>query len=307
MVFEAWFHYKEQALVSTRGNDMFSRVDRVQLCTNEPDNVASQWVKLLDATESGQDTVKTLGANRTTLNVGNCQLEILSPIGKGPVQSHLEKYRGGPFAAGFAVDDLEKVQQALTDKKVDFTCQGDQLFVSPEGQKIDGLRLVITGHREAERHGIMQNLYEVTHLTDKEEEAAQRFAEIYQLDAHNFVPIRSDNYGYDGCLTLIKPEELDRIEIINPFDLDKTMGRFFAKSGPSLYMCYGECDDLPLLRNRLLEHAPNDWTGPQEGPIDGLFVHPKALGGTMLGVSRTTFAWSWSGSPDRIQPDNQQY
>jgi len=286
---------------------MFSRVDRVQLCTEDPDKVASQWIKLLDATESGQDVVKPLGANRVTLNVGDCQLEILSPTGKGPVQSHLETYRGGPFAAGFATDDIDKVRQALTDNQIEFTSQEDQLFVSPEAQKIDGLRLVITGNRAADRHGLMQNLYEITHLTDKEKEAAQRFAEIYQLDAHNFVSIRSDNYGYDGCLTLIKPEELDRIEIINPFDLDKTMGRFFAQSGSSLYMCYGECDNLPLLRSRLLEHAPDDWTGSKEGPIDGLFIHPKALGGTMLGVSRTTFAWSWSGSPDRILPDKQQY
>ncbi len=80
------------------------------------------------------------------------------------------------------------------------------------------------------------------------------------------------------------------------------MGRFFARCGPCLYMSYGEADDTGAVRARLLEHAPDDWTGrsDDENP-DGLFIHPKALGGVMLGVSRTTFAWSWSGSPQRVR------
>lgn len=88
---------------------------------------------------------------------------------------------------------------------------------------------------------------------------------------------------------------------MHPYDRDKTMGRYFDRFGASLYMCYGECDDLVSLRECLMELTPDDWTGPREGPLDGIFVHPKALGGVMLGVSRSTFAWSWSGSPERIQ------
>lgn len=56
------------------------------------------------------------------------------------------------------------------------------------------------------------------------------------------------------------------------------------------------------IRERLLEHAPRDWTGPRGGPRpDNLFIHPRALGGVMLGVSRTTHAWTWSGHPDRVR------
>lgn len=77
------------------------------------------------------------------------------------------------------------------------------------------------------------------------------------------------------------------------------MGRFFTKFGPSLYMCYGETDDLPRLRTRLEAAAPGDWTGGPDND-DGLFVHPKALGGVMLGVSRTRYAWTWSGHPEWV-------
>jgi hypothetical protein len=48
------------------------------------------------------------------------------------------------------------------------------------------------------------------------------------------------------------------------------------------------------VRERLLEHAPGDWTGPSSGPVDNLFIHPAALGGMMMGISRTGHAWTWS-------------
>jgi hypothetical protein len=197
---------------------------------------------------------------------------------------------------GFATQDLDQLKTQLQRNNTGFKAESGQLFIDEQDIDIPGLRLVISEDQSRQRQGLMQNLYEVTHLTKNEQDAADRFAQVFGLNADHFVPIDSDNYGYQGCLTLVDPDKLDRIEIINPYDLKKTMGRFFAKFGASLYMCYGECDDVPLLRSRLEELAPDDWTGAREGPLDGLFIHPKALG-----VSRTTFAWSWSGSPDRIE------
>jgi hypothetical protein len=31
-----------------------------------------------------------------------------------------------------------------------------------------------------------------------------------------------------------------------------------------------------------------------------MWVHPKNLHGMLLGVSRTDYAWSWSGQPKRV-------
>ena len=40
-------------------------------------------------------------------------------------------------------------------------------------------------------------------------------------------------------------------------------------------------------------------SGP--GPAaDGLWVHPSALCGLLLGISRTTVGWEWSGQPARV-------
>jgi hypothetical protein len=33
---------------------------------------------------------------------------------------------------------------------------------------------------------------------------------------------------------------------------------------------------------------------------DGLWIHPSALGGLLLGVSRSTAAWEWSGPPELV-------
>jgi hypothetical protein len=35
---------------------------------------------------------------------------------------------------------------------------------------------------------------------------------------------------------------------------------------------------------------------------DQIWIHPPTLGGVMLGVSRPTMAWMWSGHPERVTP-----
>ena len=64
-----------------------------------------------------------------------------------------------------------------------------------------------------------------------------------------------------------------------------------------------EMPDEPVrgsLSARALEHVPDDWTGPRDGRPDNQILHPRALAGSMLGVSRTTYAWTWSGAPERV-------
>ena len=76
------------------------------------------------------------------------------------------------------------------------------------------------------------------------------------------------------------------------------------RGGDSLYMCYIETHDFDALKARLL--AEGATLTPREGDIarerEGLWVHPKNLHGVLLGVSRTTLAWEWSGRPELVQP-----
>jgi hypothetical protein len=281
---------------------MLSRVDRIQVTSRDRRETARPWRRLLDAEVVREDVIKELAARRSVLRVGTSEVEILEADGPGPVAENVSAGGGGLFAVGLATPDLAALRAHLGSQGVRYGAEGEQLFMSGEDLGIPGLRVVVSADRERQPEGLLRHLYEATHLTPDFAAASAGIAQRFALDASHFVPIRSERYGYDGTLTLFDPERLDRIETVQPFALDKTMGRFFDRRGPCLYMSYAESDEMGAIRERLLEQAPDDWTGEREGAApDGLFIHPKALGGLLLGVSRTTFAWTWSGSPDRVQ------
>jgi len=278
---------------------MSLRIDRIQLAVRDRAAVAEAWERLLDARVAREDRVAALGCRRSVLAAGTSEIELLEADADGPVRE------AGPglFAAGFASDDLPALLDHLHSHGVVAPSQDEQHFVPADALGDEGLRVVLSPAAERPRQGLLSRLYEVTNLVGNPPPWCQRFARLFALDARAFVPIRSETFGYDGTLTLFDPGALDRVEIIHPYDADKTMGRYFLKRGPCLYMCYGESDRADAIRERAREHAPGDWTGPgDDRPVDNLFLHPRALGGVMLGVSRTSFAWTWSGAPERVLP-----
>jgi hypothetical protein len=279
-------------------------IDRIQLVTPDRAATAESWFRLLAAELAREDKLGSLGALRTTLAVGTSEVELLEPDGAGPVADFAAARGGaGLFAAGFAVEDVAALAADLRARSIDFAEEGGQLLLAPAATGGTGLRVVVSRRAVRERVGLIERLYEVTNLVADVSAASDALVKTFGLDPAPFVPIRSENYGYDGVLTLFRAGELDRVEIIHPYDGERTMGRFFGKRGPCLYMCYGETDRPAEVRERALTHVPNDWTGSREGDRpDNQFLHPRALGGVMLGVSRTSFAWSWSGAPDRIAP-----
>ena len=280
---------------------MLHGVDRVQVTAHNAEVTAERWCQLLDCTVAGSDHVEALNARRVSVRVGDSLVEILEPTGPGFAQVHLNKGRGGPFSVGVSADDVAALRRHLATLNIEGLAFDGQLFLHESVLGIAGLNVLVSPHEARDAVGLLKSLYEVTHLTLDAPRAIADIARVFALDTGAFVPIRSEQYGYEGALTLFDPEALDRIETIHPFDQGKTMGRFLERFGPSLYMCYGETDDLQPVRERLKALAPADWTG-SDADDDGLFIHPKALDGVMVGVSRTTHAWSWSGHPERRIP-----
>jgi hypothetical protein len=278
---------------------MLERIDRVVLAVPNAAPVAERWCVLLDAGIVRHDRVPALGARRIVVAVGDAEIEVLEPDGAGAVARHVASGRGGPFAAGVALAEPERLLRHLAAQGIQGVACGTQHFLDAHALGIPGLAVMVSARVQCAPIGLMSNLYEVTHLTPDAQASAAAIARVFGLDRAAFVPIRSERFGYEGELTLFDPTALFRIETINPYDRDKTMGRFFGRFGPALYMCYGETDRLPELRERLEARAPDAWTGSRADD-DVLFIHPKALGGVMLGVSRTTYAWSWSGYPERV-------
>jgi len=288
---------------------MLAAVDRIQLAVRDRRAASEPFVRLLDATVTAEDAVAPLAARRTTLAVGHAAIELLEPEGGGPVAAHLADAGPGLFAAGFATADLDGLRHRLVERRVAFAESDGQLFLAPEATGGTGLRCVLSAGRDAPAApGLITHLYEVTNLVPDWEAAATRYTELFALAPERFCPIASAEYGYRGTLTMFDPRDrLDRIEVITPYDLAKTMGRFMTKRGPCLYMCFAEAPDLAAMRDRLQAHAPADWTGSAHASVpDTIFIHPKALGGLMMGVSRTTVGWTWSGHPERVRPAPQR-
>lgn len=285
---------------------MLSRIDRVQLAVPDASAAASGWVTLLGAEHDEDDRLPSLAAKRSRYRLGDGWIELLEPDGAGPVADAVSERRGHLFAAGASTPDPEALLARLREHGVEPLQEGGQLHLDPAQTGGHGLRLVVSPDELLHHVGAVDMLYEVTNLVHDAKATVERCALLFGLDAGAFVPIDSPHYGYDGTLTLFDPERLHRFEMITPHIPENTMGRFFGRFGESLYMAFAETGELATILERAREHgADHTEEPPQEkregrGP-DTVFLHPKALGGMMLGLSRRTWAWRWSGYPERVE------
>ncbi len=283
---------------------MLTRIDRLQMAVPDHAAAARGWIAILGAELASEDRLAALAARRFRYRVGNGAIEFLVPDGGGVVADAVAKRGGHLFAAGVATPDLAALEKQLRHAGVHAPHEAGQLHVDAALSGGHGLRLVISPDEERVAIGTIDHFYEVTNLVDDAPGAVDGLARLFGLDASAFVPINSPHYGYDGTLTLFRAGQLDRIEVITPRNPANTMGRFFARVGASLYMAFAEADDLATIAARAaelgaghtVEPTPDKRPGKQP---DTIFLHPSALGGMMLGISRRTVAWRWSGSPER--------
>jgi hypothetical protein len=278
---------------------MLEHVDRVQLAVTDRAEAAQTFVDVFDGEIVGDDEVRALSAKRRVVHAGTSEFELLEPSGVGPVQAYLNQWGEGLFAAGFSTNDVSGLAQRLQSKGVQFTQEGEQLFIAPD--QTPGLRMVISHEANRPMIGLMRYLYEATNLINDADAAADFYADRFGLDRSKFCPIASKQYGYDGYLTMFNtPERLDRIELSRITDPTRPMGRFMTKrGGETLYMCYIEAENIaPIverLEKRQMRYAGRD---PQSPNPEGIFLHPSTLHGMLMGCSRTNLAWTWSGHPE---------
>lgn len=274
---------------------MLTRLDRILLVVPDRAEAAERFAALFGARRLAEDGSAVLSARRTTLQAGESLIELLTPTGPGPVQEFADRWGQGLFGAGFATPSIEAMAARLDATGVPFAAEHGVLYLREARY---GMPAVIVPDIPRDPVGDIRSIYEVTNPVADWREAADYYTRIFGLEPAHFCPIRSERYGYDGVLTLFDPpRRLDRIEITQTFG-GGAMDRFFRRRGPSLYMCYLETDDVPMLEARL--EALNLPWAPAEGrpPGTNLFIHPKALFGMLVGVSKTNFAWLWSGRPD---------
>lgn len=275
---------------------MLDRVDRILLAVRDRSQAADTFGFILGGEVVREDELRLYGAKRTAVQAGDTEFELLEPSGDGAVAEHLDRWGEGIFGAGFSTNDLPGVTRKLDDAGLHFTNEAGYVYIEPDQTR--GMRTVLSEREERERVGLIDHVYEVTNIVDDHTEAAAFYARIFGLDQSRFHPIPSKRWGYDGTLTLFDPpDKLDRIELTQTTDDEKAMGRFYRKRGQSLYMCYAEAPEIGPIRQRL-ESRNARFTAQPEEPEGGLFIHPTALCGMLMGISRTNLAWMWSGRPE---------
>jgi hypothetical protein len=285
---------------------MLKQIDRVQMAVPDRMAAAEGWVALLGAEHAGDDRLAGLAARRSRYRLGAGWIELLEPDGAGPVADAVAGCGAHLFAAGTSTEDLEGLVARIRERGGAPLVEGGQAFLAPVDTGVPGLRVVLSEELSPPPLGAIATLYEVTCLARDVPTAAGRCADRFGLDAGSFVPIDSSHYGYDGTLTLFDPERLDRFELITPRIPANTMGRFFARRGECLYMAFAESGDLAAIEERARERGAGFTAEPppekrDERGAHTLFLHPPALGGMMLGISRPSWAWLWSGRPERAE------
>ncbi len=276
---------------------MLDRVDRIQLAVLDRSFAVTTFGAVLGAEKVREDELGApYNARRAVVQAGDSEFELLEPAGEGLIADHLERWREGIFAAGFSSPDLQEVTARLNAAGVQHSEHGKQVFIEPDQTR--GMRTVLQASEARERKGSISGLYEVTNIVSDHEEAAGFYTEAFGLDRSRFSPITSEMFGYTGTLTLFDPPaKLDRIELTQITDPRGAMGRFFDRRGPSIYMCFAETADVGAIQ-RALEMREARFSPTGDYPGAGLFIHPTALHGMLMGISVTNAAWRWSGRPE---------
>jgi len=283
---------------------MLDRVDRVQVAVVDRAKAAATFNKLLGAEIARESNNAYLSARRTVLAFGESEIELCAPNGEGRVAELLRTQGEGLIGAGFATAEPEALRRRIVKLGYEPVLEGDQFHLGPENNF--GLRFVISQTRPRPRVGPVSALYEVTNaLRSDWRRAAAQFTALFGLDPTRFSPIHSSRFNYEGTLTLFNPpDRLDRIELSQVTGEESAMGRWVQRHGDSQYMCYCETHDLPAVIERL-NSAGARWTprgADRAQERNGLWVHPSALHGVLLGISRTTLSWGWSGRPELVTP-----
>jgi hypothetical protein len=283
---------------------MMDRIDRIQIAVKSTDKAAATFNRLLGTEIIEKSHSQYLHASRTVLACGESEIELCQPDGAGRTADFLTAKGEGLMTAGLCCANPEQLKSRLRAMSFSLIEDGDQFYL-PSSEHY-GMPFVISATKSRNRIGAVSFLYEVTHaLRSDWRKVAAHYAGVFDLNPNRFSAIRSELFGYDGSLTMFDPpNRLDRIELAQVVNNDVAMGRWTRRKGDSLYMCSCESHDIRNLVERFLS-AGVRWTprgNNREFECDGFWSHPADLHGVLLGVSRTTVAWEFSGRPEFVDP-----
>jgi methylmalonyl-CoA/ethylmalonyl-CoA epimerase len=121
---------------------------------------------------------------------------------------------------------------------------------------------------------MLGNVVELSVVVRDLDAAIDRYARLFGLEVHRRG--ESKEFGFKNA---ILPTGVGHIELLQPTDPDKAVGRFLAKHGEGVYLVGFECKDIPGSVERLkrqgvkVDHRPDKdiaWVHPRDA--HGVFV-----------------------------------
>ena len=121
---------------------------------------------------------------------------------------------------------------------------------------------------------MLGDIVELSVVVSDLDAAIERFTLLFGLTVHRRG--ESEEFGFKNA---ILPTGIGRIELLQPTDPTKPIGRFLEKHGEGVYLVGFECKDIPGSVERLQEqgvrvdHRPGKdiaWIHPRD--VHGLFV-----------------------------------
>src|SRR5262249_40633544 len=121
------------------------------------------------------------------------------------------------------------------------------LLYDPLGSRFCSLRIVAGPRQPIEarlrmtrRLIMLGDVVELTVVVRDIEAAIERFTKLFGLKVHH--RDESKEFGFKNA---ILPTGIGHIELLQPTDPDKAVGRFLAKHGEGVYLVGFECQDIP--------------------------------------------------------------
>lgn len=107
--------------------------------------------------------------------------------------------------------------------------------------------------------------------------AVERYTRLFGLRVHHRA--ESKEFGFKNA---ILPTGIGHIELLQPTDPDKAVGRFLARHGEGVYLVGFECKDIP----GAVAHLKQEGARVDHRRPDIAWVHPQDANGVFVELRR---------------------
>jgi methylmalonyl-CoA/ethylmalonyl-CoA epimerase len=120
---------------------------------------------------------------------------------------------------------------------------------------------------------MLGNVIELSVVVRDLDEAVARYQRLFGLKQHH----RGESKEF-GFVNAILPTGIGHIELMQPTDPDKAVGRFLARHGEGVYLVGFECQDVPAAA----AHLRKEGARVSQRRDDIAWVHPQDASGVFV-------------------------